>query len=456
MQTIDTQAGDDSDGKIWGLEGSNILIAVGGCALGVSVTVLSFLIGATPPVTALCYGIMPAVLGLVYVFTLREGKPKSFDRDLLETFLAGRSWQSQPLSKPHPLFLLLIIFYLFPFGFLQAQFIPGQYTDVQQNVDYEYTLMSDEPYGIQVGTNVLWTGNNTLHTVRLYLDDQEVLKWQILSGDSGSGLQIAGFGKMIKGPLKAGTKLRLKGVMDAPGNPSARIVILSIGAMSYDSAIHLTNLEQKVNGLEAVIANLQSQVNQNAISINEITDQIANLRGELSDLRKRFDALDLDYSQFKVELNSRLDGIDKRISDVENNLRRDLNALTLSFDDFKRDTNSHFNSTDKRIDQLKASTDFQFGNLNRDLNGVLQPLDALNIDHNQFKTNINSRLDSVNKKINHSLNRLARRTRFNNTLGIIGTSVGGAAAVLGGGAFYQFMNEHAALHEREQSMEEMP
>jgi hypothetical protein len=107
MRVIDTQAGDDSDGKIWGLEGTNILIAVGGCAMGVSVTVLSFLIGATPPVTALCFGIVPAVVGIVYVFTLREGKPKSFDVDLFETFLTGRSWQSKPCLKPHPLFLEL-------------------------------------------------------------------------------------------------------------------------------------------------------------------------------------------------------------------------------------------------------------------------------------------------------------------------------------------------------------
>lgn len=103
MKIVDTQAGDDSDGKIWGLEGASILIAVGGCVIGVTLTTFCFAFLATPPLTALSYGIIPAVLGIVYVFTLREGKPKSYDFDLFETLLVGRSWQPKPLSKPHPL-----------------------------------------------------------------------------------------------------------------------------------------------------------------------------------------------------------------------------------------------------------------------------------------------------------------------------------------------------------------
>ena len=100
---IDTQAGDDSDGKIWGLEGMNILIAVGGFMAGISLTGFCFIFLSTPPVTALGYGVVPSVLGLVYVFTLREGKPKSFDTDLFETLFLGRSWETKPLVKPHPL-----------------------------------------------------------------------------------------------------------------------------------------------------------------------------------------------------------------------------------------------------------------------------------------------------------------------------------------------------------------
>lgn len=130
--------------------------------MGVSVTVLSFLIGHKSPVTALCYGIVPAILGVVYVFTLREGRPRSFDRDLLETFLAGRSWQQKPLSKPHPLFLPLIALCLFPLGFLHAQFVPSQHTDVQGNKDYEFTLIRDEPYGT-LNRRSRW--NNTLGIV---------------------------------------------------------------------------------------------------------------------------------------------------------------------------------------------------------------------------------------------------------------------------------------------------
>ncbi len=134
---------------MFGLEGSNILIAVGGGVAGVSVTVLSFLIGHKSPVTALCYGIVPAILGLVYVFTLRERRPRSYDRDLLETFLAGRSWQSKPTSKPHPLFFICFSLIL-PIS-IHAQFVPSQYADVRSYQDYEFTLIRDEPYGISVG-----------------------------------------------------------------------------------------------------------------------------------------------------------------------------------------------------------------------------------------------------------------------------------------------------------------
>lgn len=88
---------------MWGLEGNNLLIAIGGFVVGVTVAVWTFTFSGTPPMTALGYGVVPSILGIVYVFTLRENRPKSYDKDLLETLICGRSWQSNPASKPHPL-----------------------------------------------------------------------------------------------------------------------------------------------------------------------------------------------------------------------------------------------------------------------------------------------------------------------------------------------------------------
>jgi len=107
MKTIDTQAGDDSEGKMWGLEGSSLFIVIGGVAIGVIVTVAAFSYWSCPPMMALGYGTLPAILGIIYVFTLRERRPKSFDKDLLETLICGRSWthdqQPSHLCKSHPL-----------------------------------------------------------------------------------------------------------------------------------------------------------------------------------------------------------------------------------------------------------------------------------------------------------------------------------------------------------------
>ncbi len=103
MKTIDTQAGDDSEGKIWGMEGSSLFIFIGGVVSGVIVSVAAFSYWSCPPMMALGYGTVPAVLGIVYVFTLRECRPKGYDMDVLETLICGRSWQQKPTSKSHPL-----------------------------------------------------------------------------------------------------------------------------------------------------------------------------------------------------------------------------------------------------------------------------------------------------------------------------------------------------------------
>lgn len=95
MNLVATHAGDDSDGKIWGLEGTNILFILAGLVLSIG---LLFLLHRQKA-HFLFVAPVPFVVITAYVFALRQGKPKSFDTDLLETLVAGNGW-TPPVHQP--------------------------------------------------------------------------------------------------------------------------------------------------------------------------------------------------------------------------------------------------------------------------------------------------------------------------------------------------------------------
>lgn len=102
MSSVPTHAGDDSDGKIWGIEGMNILFILAGLLLSVGLAVMlsrhhvpGFSVGA---------GAMPFVLTTAYVLALRQGRSQAFDTDLLETLAAGSGWMPPALQRRNPLF----------------------------------------------------------------------------------------------------------------------------------------------------------------------------------------------------------------------------------------------------------------------------------------------------------------------------------------------------------------
>jgi len=94
---IPTHAGDDSDGKIWGIEGVNILFMLAGLLLSIGLAML--LSHHHAPMFSVGAGAVPFALITGYVFTLRQGKPKSFDTDLLETIASGTGWMP-PTHQP--------------------------------------------------------------------------------------------------------------------------------------------------------------------------------------------------------------------------------------------------------------------------------------------------------------------------------------------------------------------
>jgi hypothetical protein len=98
---VQTHAGDDTDGRIWGIEGLNILFILAGLLLSVGLALL--LVRHQAPAFSVGVGALPFILTTAYVFALRQGKPKSYDTDLLETLIAGTGWTAPARQPRNPL-----------------------------------------------------------------------------------------------------------------------------------------------------------------------------------------------------------------------------------------------------------------------------------------------------------------------------------------------------------------
>lgn len=98
---IQTHAGDDSDGKIWGIEGMNLLFMLAGLLIGIGIALLLSRYNA--PTLSVGAGAVPFALVSVYVFAFRQGKPKAFDTDWLETQANGSGWMPVSRQPRNPL-----------------------------------------------------------------------------------------------------------------------------------------------------------------------------------------------------------------------------------------------------------------------------------------------------------------------------------------------------------------
>ena len=101
---VPTHAGDDSDGKIWGIEGINILLILAGLILSVGLSMMLFRQQAHSPFVSFGVGSLPFILMAAYVFGLRQGKPRHYDTDLLEAFTSGTAWMPLRRQPRHPLY----------------------------------------------------------------------------------------------------------------------------------------------------------------------------------------------------------------------------------------------------------------------------------------------------------------------------------------------------------------
>jgi len=102
MNIVQTHAGDDSDGKIWGIEGVNILFMLTGLLFSIGLALL--LSRHHAPLVSVGTGAVPFALVTIHVFAFRQGKPKAFDTDWLETLASGCGWMPPSLQPRNPLF----------------------------------------------------------------------------------------------------------------------------------------------------------------------------------------------------------------------------------------------------------------------------------------------------------------------------------------------------------------
>jgi hypothetical protein len=101
---INTHAGDDSDGKLWGIEGINILFYSGRAALERRRFLDAFSATGALAGVQLRRRLAASRAGFrLRFFALRQGRPRSYGTDLLETLLSGRAWLPPRRQPCHPI-----------------------------------------------------------------------------------------------------------------------------------------------------------------------------------------------------------------------------------------------------------------------------------------------------------------------------------------------------------------
>lgn len=103
LRLTETNAATDSAGSTWGLSGNLFWWLIGGLGVGITVffvMVVGFKAGIF---TSFVIAAVPVLLCLTYIFTLRQGKPPGYDRDVMERVLTSRGFGPETTAHRHPL-----------------------------------------------------------------------------------------------------------------------------------------------------------------------------------------------------------------------------------------------------------------------------------------------------------------------------------------------------------------
>jgi hypothetical protein len=103
LRFTETNAATDSAGRTWGLEGTLFWWLIGG--LGVGITLFFVMVVGFKSGILISFGVAaaPVLLCLTYIFTLRQGKPPGYDRDVIERVLTSNGFGPDAAFPKHPL-----------------------------------------------------------------------------------------------------------------------------------------------------------------------------------------------------------------------------------------------------------------------------------------------------------------------------------------------------------------
>jgi Flp pilus assembly protein TadB len=104
LRLTDTNAASDSKGRTWGLEGNLFWWLIGGVGMGIVVFFVQLVVLGMSLAVSFLAALVPVLVCLAYIFTLRQGKPPGYDLDVFEYAATGRGFSPESQrSCIHPL-----------------------------------------------------------------------------------------------------------------------------------------------------------------------------------------------------------------------------------------------------------------------------------------------------------------------------------------------------------------
>jgi Flp pilus assembly protein TadB len=96
LRFTDTNAGTDSGGRTWGMEGNLVWWLIAGMGSGIAVFFILITMLKAGLLSSVFLALIPVVLVLLYILMFRQGKPPGYDRDLAELATLGRGFGDEP------------------------------------------------------------------------------------------------------------------------------------------------------------------------------------------------------------------------------------------------------------------------------------------------------------------------------------------------------------------------
>ncbi len=100
LRFAETNSGEDSEGSIWGMEGSSFFALIVGAALSVGIMLLMFTSMGASFSASVGVAAVPLALTLTYVFGFKNGRPPGYALDVLELSVVVRHWAPDAKRQP--------------------------------------------------------------------------------------------------------------------------------------------------------------------------------------------------------------------------------------------------------------------------------------------------------------------------------------------------------------------